>query len=72
MTKRFAVDYWVDPDDEDDPDRTDYAHTREELDRTAEGERHRDGQLFGCIILYERLSREPNEMRRWRELRRIR
>jgi len=72
MTKRFAVDYWLDPDDEDDPDRTDYAYTREALEHSAEGAHHEDGRPFGCAILYERLSREPNEMRRWRELRRIR
>lgn len=54
MTKQYAIDYWVDADEQNDPDRSDYSDDRALLLRIWAGQTHFDGGAFGRVELYER------------------
>jgi hypothetical protein len=69
MTKRFSLDYWVDPTGQGDPDRSDYSDDQRLLESIAHQQRHFDGQAFEKIVLYERTGKRAGDWKPVRQLR---
>jgi hypothetical protein len=65
-TKRYSMDYWVDPQAKRDPDRTDYSDDRAALEEAAP--RRFDGQPFARRQLYRRKGNRRGEMENWEVL----
>jgi len=68
MEKQFAVDFWVNYTEGDDPDRTDFSDNRKTLEDLAKKLAVKDKE-YDLAILHVRIAPEPKE-ERWKELER--
>jgi hypothetical protein len=66
--KLYAVDFWINPNEGDDPDRSDYSNDQQELEALAETQIN--GNAYKLAILYRRKAAEARPspwtaLRRW-------
>lgn len=68
MTNQYSVDYWINPEGQGDPNRSDYSDDLPALRRAALSQRRFDGQSFAKHQFYEMVANITGEMRNWKPI----